>query len=143
MLAGQSALIIAALFAGAAVYISAAEQPARLALDDQALLAEWKPAYKRGAMMQAPLAMLGFLLGLSAWWQTADWRWCLGAFVLVANWPFTYAAILPTNNLLMATEPSQAGPASRALIETWGRLHAVRSVLGVGATLVFLWASRG
>ncbi len=141
MLAGQCALIIAALFTGAAVYINAAEQPARLALDDRALLAEWKRAYKRGFVMQAPLAAIGFLLGPAAWWQTGDWRWGLGALVMVANGPFTFLVILPTNNLLTTTEPADAGPTSRALIETWGHLHAGRSALGVGATFIFLWAS--
>jgi hypothetical protein len=39
--------------------------------------------------MQAPLALLGFPLGVFAWWQTMDWRWFLGAAVLVTNLPYT------------------------------------------------------
>ena len=107
------------------------------------LLAEWKPAYKRGFAMQGPLAIVGFLLGLVAWWQTSDWRWLLGAALLIANWPYTLIAIMPTNNQLMAMPLDQAGPESRTLIERWGRLHAVRTALGFLATATFLWASLG
>ena len=141
MLFGLLALTVAAVFTGAAVYINVAEQPARLKLDDRALLTEWKPAYVRGFAMQASLAILGFLLGLLAWWQTGDWRWLLGAIVLVANWPFTVIAILPTNKRLMEMPLEQAGPESRKLIETWAALHAVRTALGALATAIFLWAS--
>jgi anthrone oxygenase-like protein len=140
MIAGLFALTVAAIFFGAAFYVNFAEQPARLTLDDRSLLIEWKPAYKRGFIMQAPLAMIGFLLGILAWWQTGIGLWLIGALVLVANWPYTVFAIMPTNNTLMATDPASAGPDSRALVRKWAALHAVRTMLGLAATLIFIWA---
>jgi anthrone oxygenase-like protein len=141
MIIGQLALITAAVFAGAAQYVTMAEQPARLQLDDTSLLVQWKPAYKRGFAMQAPLAVVGLVLGLLAWWQTGVWQWILGALFLIANWPYTLLVIMPTNNRLMAMVPSQVGSEGRKLIEKWGRLHTVRTALGIAATCVFLWAS--
>jgi len=142
MLAGQLALIAAAVFFGAAFYVNFAEQPARLGLDDRALLAQWKPSYKRGFAMQAPLAIAGFLLGIISWWRTGDWLWLIGALVLVANWPYTLLGIMPTNNALMALNAAEATPNSRGLIEKWAKLHAVRTGLGFAATPIFLWALR-
>lgn len=140
MLAGQFALIAAALFTGAALYVSACEQPARLHLDDGALLTEWKPAYKLGTMMQAPLAIVSALLGAIAWWQTGDWRWLLGGAMILLNWPYTLLVIMPVNKSLLALETG-GDPRARELIEKWGRLHAGRTALGLLATIIFLWAS--
>jgi hypothetical protein len=141
MLAGTLALVVAALFTGAAFYINFAEQPARLELDDHALLAEWKPSYKAGFAMQATLAIVGFVFGLLEWLISGELAWLLGGFVLLANWPFTLVYIMPTNRILMATPLEAAGPASRALIERWGWLHAVRTTLGATATALFIWAA--
>jgi hypothetical protein len=141
MIWGQLALVVAAVFTGAAFYVSVAEHPARRHLDERAMLIEWKPSYTRGAAMQAPLAMAGFLLGLAAWWQTSDWRWIPGALLLVAGWPYTLIVIMPVNRKLLAADPWRAGPETRLLLEKWGMLHAGRTALGIGATLIFFWAS--
>jgi hypothetical protein len=103
MLAGGLALTIAAVFTGAAVYINIAEQPARLQLDNRSLLAERKPAYKRGYAMQASLAIVGGLFGL--YLSALDWRWLLGTIVLLANWSYTLFVIAPINRRLMDTPP--------------------------------------
>jgi hypothetical protein len=142
MLAGQLALAVAAAFTGAAIYISIAEQPARLGLEDRALLAEWKPSYRRGYMMQASLVVVGGLLGLIAFLGTLDWHWLLGAVVLLANWPYTIYVIMPTNGRLMDTPPDAVTAETRRLVVRWGLLHAGRSALGLAATLIFLWAPR-
>lgn len=141
MIAGHFALVIAALFSGAAFYVNFAEQPARLRLDDRALLTQWQPSYKRGFLMQASLAVIGFLLGALAFWQTGQVSWLVGGIVLVANWPFTVFVILPTNNILVVKDPAAAGQKERRLIEKWGGLHAVRTALGAFATAILLYAA--
>lgn len=140
MLTGHLALVFAAVFAGAAVYVALVEHPARLQLDDRAALLQWQPAYRRGAAMQAPLALIGGLIGLLAGWQSDDWRWLLGAALMLASWPYTLLAMLPTNTLLQASRGVDAGPEIRALLIKWGRLHLVRVAFGFAAAGVFFWA---
>jgi hypothetical protein len=141
MLSGQLALVVAAAFAGAAIYVSVCEHPARLQLDDRAMLTQWKPSYKHGAAMQASLSLIGTILGAIAWWQSGNWLWLAGSVSLILPWPFTLFVIKPTDDTLLATELQEAGPHSHALIEKWGRLHAVRTTLGVIAAALFLSAS--
>jgi hypothetical protein len=137
---GQLALICAAAFVGAAVFVNVAEQPARLALDDRAMLLEWQRSYNRAAPMQGGLAMVSALLGFIAAWETRDWRWAAGAIVILANWPYTLAVIKPTNDRLHAVPAEQANADARRMVVSWGHLHGGRSALGLVATLIFLWA---
>lgn len=138
---GPFALAVAALFTGAAIYINWAEQPARLSLDDQALLAEWKPSYARGITMQASLAVIGFILGTLEWLVTGKVIWLAGGAALLANWPFTLFAIMPVNRALKETPIERADEQTRELVERWGMLHGVRSALGAVSLGLFLWAS--
>lgn len=140
MAVGSLSLIVAAIFFGAAFYVNVVEHPARLSLDDRAALAEWKPAYKRGTAMQAPLAIVGFVLGLVAWWLTGRTGFLIGALAMIAPWPWTLLMIKPVNDELVATEAEKAGPRSRTLLVRWGNLHAVRTALGAVAAIAFLSA---
>lgn len=135
------ALVTAALFAGAALYINVSEQPARLLLDDVSLLTQWKPSYKRGFAMQASLAIISATFGFWAAWQNQDLRWIIGAVLILSNWPYTLLGIMPTNHRLEAIPNEQADAVSRALIVKWGGLHAVRTTLGFAAVGAYLWAS--
>ena len=140
MLIGLFALVVAALFTGAAFYINFAEQPARLELKDRPLLAEWQKSYQRGAIMQASLAVIGFIVGAIAWWQTGKPAFLAGALLILANWPWTLIAIKPVNDALMAIDLAKAGPKTRGLIVTWNKLHLVRTVLGALSVISFLFA---
>lgn len=136
----QLALAIAALFAGAAIYVSIAEHPARMILDEESALAQWKKSYGRGRLMQGALALAGALLAFWVWWHSLNLLWLIGALFLLANWPFTLLVIMPVNRLLEATAPGSAGPETRMLLERWGRLHLIRADLGGTAACLMLIA---
>ena len=137
---GLLALVTAALFTGAAIYINIAEQPARLKLDDRSLLIEWFPAYKRGTLMQAPLAVISAFLGIAACWADGGWLFAVGALLILGNLPFTLFVIMPINRQLEAIGPSDDPAPGRPLIHRWAQLHAGRSALGALATLAYLAA---
>jgi hypothetical protein len=140
ILIGVFALVLAAFFAGAAFYINFAEQPARLNLEPKQLLKQWAPSYKSGFIMQSTLAVLSGLAGIYSFTITQDWRWILGSVLILSNWPYTLLVIMPTNQKLLATKEAEINLTTVDLIRHWGKLHSVRTILGLSATCVFVWA---
>ena len=69
--------------------------------------------------MQATLALVGGILGLAAWWMSADWRWIVGSLLILAPWPWTIIVIKPTNETLKAIPVEAADGSSRRLLESW------------------------
>jgi hypothetical protein len=132
-------LVSAAVFAGAALLVAVAEQPARLALDDLPMLIEWRRSYRRAAPMQGGLALFAGVAGLAVWWTTGS-LWALaGALFILACWPFVLIVVMPVNRRLHALTSSELGEA-RPLVITWGKLHTIRTALGVAATAAFALA---
>src|SRR6185436_738077 len=113
MILGYLALVAAALFASAAFYVNFAEQPARLATDDRAALLQWQRSYERAALMQASLAMVGFFLGLAAWWwQGRDAAYVVVPLVILGQGPWRFLVIKAVNDRLKAMTPERAGAES-------------------------------
>lgn len=123
----------AGLFAGAAIYVNAVEHPARLAGGTPLALRQFAPSYRRGTVMQASLATLGFLAAVGAWLQAGHLGLLIGGVLLGAVVPFTLVVIFPTNRRLLDPRLDPQSAEAAALLVRWGRLHAVRSVLGLAA----------
>ena len=126
------------LFAGAAVYINLVEHPARMSCDTRTAAAVWAPSYKRATVMQASLAILSFLAGIAAWVLGGGIMWLIGAVFIGLVVPFTFVAIMPTNNQLLAPGRNLESSETRELLEKWGRLHAVRSALSMLASVLYV-----
>ena len=141
MILEMIAIIAAGIFAGAAVYINVVEQPARLSCGVEHAITEWRPSYKRATLMQAPLALIGSLSALIAWWLNRGSAWLIGGLLFLAVVPFTLVVILPTNKRLERRDLDVRSDEAERLLRRWGGLHSVRSVLSVVAFVIFLLAS--
>lgn len=137
------AVLSAALFAGAALYINLVEHPARMVLATDAALAQWAPSYARATWMQAPLALVSLLCGIGAAWQGGGIVWAIPAILIGAVIPFTFVVIMPTNRRLLAAASTRTDAETRALLDRWAQLHGVRTVLSCITTILYLYAALG
>lgn len=139
------ATLCAGLFAGAAIYITLVEHPARLECGTVLAATVFRPSYRRAAVMQASLAIAGFIAACLAWAQGRGVLVLVGGVLLGTVVPFTLLVILPTNNRLLDRNLERGSAEAAALLRRWGQLHAVRSAVSGLAFGILLWnlAARG
>ena len=140
-LAAAAATVSSTAFTAWAVYIVLVEHPARLDSGAASARAQFRGSYHRAAPWQASFAAIGLVGGIVAAWQSTRLAWLVGALAIGAAIPLTLVVIRPINNRLLSTEPI-VDAETLALLRRWGRLHAVRTVLGAVGLLLFLLALR-
>ena len=136
------AVFCATVFAGAALYISVVEHPARMTLDTRTAATQWAPSYARATWLQAPLALISLACGVAAWLMGAGIGWLVAALLIGVVVPFTFVVVMPTNHELLAPGRDLDAAETRTLLTRWGRLHAVRSTLSLLGAALYLWLLR-
>src|SRR5271165_814235 len=139
MIPGLIALVFAAAFAGAAVYVNWVEQPARLALDEEALLSEWGPSDRRAVALLLAFALAAAAAGFSAYFESQDVRYVFGALIVISSWPYAFFVMAPLNNQILSLRGRDVS-AARALVRQWGLVESGFAAIGVLAVAMFLWA---
>src|SRR2546430_13377826 len=132
------AILCAAVFAGAAIYINLVEHPARMSLDTRAAAAQWAPSYRRATLMQASLAVLSFLAGCAAWFLGGGTAWLVAALLIGVVGPFPLIGIQPTNDKLLAAGRRVSSGDTGGCLEHSGVLHTARRLFDVLSTVVIL-----
>jgi hypothetical protein len=133
------ALLFGAMFTGAAVYVTVVEHPARVSLGAGAAARQFAHGYPRAAGMQATLAIAASLTGVMTWFHGEGIAWLWGALLIFAAVPFTLIVIAPINTRLRAPGAHLDSEETRSLLERWGQLHAIRSLLGLAASCIFAY----
>jgi hypothetical protein len=132
------ATLAAGLFAGAALYVTLVEHPARVSLGARAAIHEFGPSYRRGAAMQAPLSLVGAAAAIARWALGASPAWLVGGLALGALVAFTLVIIMPTNKRLLDARLDAGSGEATTLLRRWGTLHAVRTIVGVAVFAGFV-----
>jgi len=131
------------LFAGAALYITLVEHPARLQCGTAVALTQWAPSYKRATVMQVLLGLAGSVSSFASWFAGGGTSWLIAGALLFSVIPFTVVVILPTNQRLQEPTRDKASPETLALLTRWGNLHLVRVILSLAAFFIMAGARRG
>lgn len=136
MFAEIVSFICTGLFAGAALYVSVVEHPARMSCNLAVALAEFRPSYKRATVMQVILAVIGVVEAVVAWYFGRGTATLVAGIVLGTVVPWTLIVIMPINRQLLDETRTSETPETDVLLKKWGRLHNVRTIASMLALVI-------
>jgi Domain of unknown function (DUF1772) len=132
------ATLASSIFFGAALYINLVEQPARVSCGRASGGHGVEAQLQAGNADAGPLALIGSVAALMAWWLQGSAAWLVGGSLFLSVVPFTLIVILLTNRQLESPELDIRSEEADCLLRRWGRLHAIRTLPSGMAFLVFL-----
>jgi hypothetical protein len=136
MFAEIFSFVFTGLFAGAALYVSLVEHPARMANTLGVALAEFRPSYRRAVVMQVTLAVLGVAGAIGAYFLGRGISTLVAGIVLATVVPFTLIVIMPITQQLLDETRTARTDDTEVLLEKWGKLHNVRTIAGLLALVI-------
>ena len=137
------AIMCSALFAGAALYISIVEHPARMSAGISVALQEFRPSYRRAAVFQIIMAVVACVCSFALSLFTSQWIWFLGGGMTGLMLPFTLIFMMPINRILLDAASSLKESDAQNLLDRWGRLHLIRTIAGmVGFAILLAYSLR-
>jgi Domain of unknown function (DUF1772) len=119
------------VFFGAALYISLVQHPAALETGYDFAARFFRPMYRRAAILQASLALIGCAAALAAWLSGAGRLWLAAAVFIGSVVPFTLFVIKPVNDALL--QDKVVASEVSALLIRWGHLHWARTAVSGAA----------
>jgi hypothetical protein len=133
------ATIAAGFWAGISVYIAFVEHPSALRVGVQFATEYFRVMSKRTAPLMMLLAAVGGAAAIYVWYAGADRGWLIGGCLLLAQFPLTAVFIVPTNIKLLKVDVVNSASEAAALHAHWGRMHALRTIIGVAPFGIFVW----
>lgn len=129
------------LFAGAGLYISLVEIPARRALGGATAVACWREFFPRAAFLLKNSGFVGMAFGALSFLLTFNFLWLLATLCTVSLGPITQKLLGPINNALQDSSLDIDSVAAFDLTEQWAGAHHKRTAVMAAAFLLALIAS--
>src|ERR1700756_5025955 len=95
------ATLCCGVFFGAALYISLVQHPAALETGNEFAARFFRPMYRRAAVLQASVALVGCASAIAAWLSGEGRLWLAVAVLIGSVVPFTLVVIKPVNDALL------------------------------------------